>query len=111
MKIMTVKINQDSWEIRMLKPDKKKLNPHEGSMFLGLTEYQKGIISLRKGLSRSETRATIIHELSHAFLFSFGYRVDDEESMCNFWGAQGDAICSMADKIMEKVGLCYQRMK
>lgn len=111
MKIATVKINQDTWKVRMVEPDKKKMNPNEENVYLGLTEYQKGVINLRKGLSKSMIRSTVIHELTHAFIYSYGYQIDGEEVMCNFWGAQGDAILHMTNEIMKKVDVCCQRKK
>lgn len=79
-----------------MKPDKDSYN-------LGLTEYADGIISIRKGLNERTTRSTVIHELTHAFMFAFGYTIEGEEAMCDFFGSQGDDIIKMANSIMRGV--------
>lgn len=100
---MKVKINKDIWKVKMVRPDKKKMNPSEESYNLGLTEYKENVINIRKGMTKSVTRSTVIHELVHAFLFSYGNSVEGEEQMCDFFGAHADEIIRLADQIM-KVG-------
>lgn len=100
---MKIKIHDDIWKVRMVDSDKKKLNPDSNHINLGLTEYTKGVISIRKGMQKSVTRSTVIHELTHAFLFSYGHTVEGEEAMCDFFGVHGDEIISLADQIMKEV--------
>jgi hypothetical protein len=54
-------------------------------------------------MTRSVTRATVTHELVHAFLFSYGNTVEGEEQMCDFFGVHGDEIMRLTDEIMEGV--------
>lgn len=77
-----------------MKPDKDSYN-------LGLTEYVDGVIRIRKGMNQKTTRSTVIHELTHAFIFAFGYTIEGEEAICDFFGSQGDEIIQMADSIMK----------
>ncbi len=100
--MLKIKIHNDTWKIKVVDRNKKKMNPGEGELNLGLTEYEKNCISIRNGMKRSVTRSTVIHELTHAFLFSYGNKVEDEEQMCDFFGVHGDEIVSLADRIMEK---------
>ena len=83
--------------------DSRKMRPDEGHYNLGLTEYADGVIRIRKGLNERITRSTVIHELTHAFMFAFGYTIEGEEAMCDFFGSQGDDIIKMADLIMKGV--------
>jgi len=99
---MKVVINGYQFRVRFLDGKKKKMNPSKDHYNLGLTEYVDGIINIRKGMNRQTTRTTVIHELTHAFMFAFGYTIEGEEAMCDFFGAQGDAIVSLADEIMKK---------
>lgn len=62
----------------------KKMNPDPNSYNFGLTEYKELLISIMDGRSESVTRSTLIHELVHAFLFSYGHTVEGEEAMCDF---------------------------
>lgn len=100
---MQIKINNDLWRIKLIDRDKKKMNPGKGHIYMGLCEYEKLIINIRKGMADSVTRSTIIHELVHAFLFSYGNSVDGEEQMCDFFGAHGEEIARFADRIMKEV--------
>ncbi len=70
-----------------------------------------GIISIRKGLNERTTRSTVIHELTHAFMFAFGYTIEGEEAMCDFFGSQGDDIIKMADSIMKAIRMKGVKMK
>lgn len=100
---MEIKINADTWKIEALDGEDEKLHPKTDAYNLGLTEYCTNTISIRKGMTASVTRSTVIHELVHAFIFSYGYHVKGEEPMCDFFGSLGDSILELADKIMKGV--------
>lgn len=98
---MKVLINGCPFKVKFVDGGSRKMKPDKDSYNLGLTEYVDSVISIRKGLNERTTRSTVIHELTHAFMFAFGYAVEGEEAMCDFFGAQGDAIIQMTDTIME----------
>lgn len=106
MKSMKIKIHKDVWKVKLTDGDKKKMTPDKNSYNLGLTEYGKQTINIRKGLSLSVARSTVIHELVHAFLFSYGNTVEGEEQMCDFFGVHADDILTLTDQIMERVVKC-----
>ena len=106
MKSMKIKIHKDVWKVKLTGGDKKKMTPDEKSYNLGLTEYGKQTINIRKGLSLSVARSTVIHELVHVFLFSYGNTVEGEEQMCDFFGVHADDILTLTDQIMERVVKC-----
>ena len=99
---MKIKIHKDVWKVKLTDGDKKKMTPDKNSYNLGLTEYGKQTINIRKGLSLSVARSTVIHELVHAFLFSYGNTVEGEEQMCDFFGVHADDILTLTDQIMER---------
>lgn len=101
---MEVFINGYPFRIEFVDGDIDKMNPDKNHYNLGLTEYCDGVINIRKGLNDQTTRSTVIHELVHAFIFAFGYTVEGEEAMCDFFGAQADVILRLANQIMEKGG-------
>lgn len=98
---MKIKIHNDFWKIKLTNERKKKMTPDKDHYNLGLTEYSKLLINIRTGLPASVARSTLIHELTHAFLFSYGNQVEGEEQMCDFFGVHGDEIIALADQIME----------
>lgn len=100
---MKIKIHKDVWKVKLTDGRKKKMIPDEDHYNLGLCEYTNLTINIRTGLAESVARATVIHELVHAFLFSYGNVVESEEQMCDFFGVHGDEIVTLADKIMKGV--------
>lgn len=50
MKSMKIKIHKDVWKVKLTDGDKKKMTPDKNSYNLGLTEYGKQTINIRKGL-------------------------------------------------------------
>lgn len=108
---MDVRINGYPFKVKFVDADKPKMNPDKGHYNFGLTEYIDGVISIRKGLNYRATRSTVIHELTHAFLFAFGYTIEGEEAMCDFFGSQGDDIIKMADSIMKAKKMKGMKMK
>lgn len=100
---MKIRIHNDVWKVKLVSENRKKMNPESGSYNLGLTEFNKSIINIRSGMSESVTRSTVIHELVHAFLFSYGNEIEGEEQMCDFFGVHADEIVALADKVMEGV--------
>lgn len=103
MKIMKIKIHNDIWKVEMVNADAKKMNPDEDHYNFGLTEYKELLISIMEGRCASVTRSTVIHELVHAFIFSYGHTIESNEAMCDFFGVHGDEIIYFADQIMKEL--------
>lgn len=100
---MRFKANNLTWNIDFVNEDKSLMNSDNG-MYFGLTEYQSQQISIRTGLSKEMTRETVIHELVHCFLFSFGvcgFGSLNEEQVCNFVGSHLDKIHDITEKFMK----------
>ena len=105
---MTIKIHNYKWKVKFV-PDCAL----DGTVCLGLTEYLKQTIKIRKGMSKEMTKATVIHELVHAFLFCYGLTAEayDEEKMCEFFGTHADEIMSLTEKIMRGITWTQNRPK
>ena len=100
---MNFVVNNLEWTMNFVDADKAFLNEN-GNTILGLTEYVSQTISIRKGMSEQLTRNTVIHELCHCFLFSFGFCSEsyDEEAICNLFGSHADSILELTDEFMEE---------
>lgn len=98
-------VNNLEWEMNFEDGDTVHLNQDDDTI-LGLTEYIEQTISIRKGMSDQLTRTTVIHELCHCFLFSYGFCAGsyDEEAVCNLFGSHADAILSLTDKFLKERG-------
>lgn len=100
---MKIKIHNDIWKVKLTDGNKKKMTPDKDHYNLGLAEYDTLTINIRTGLPESVARSTVIHELVHAFMFSYGNQVEGEEQMCDFFGVHGDEIIMLTDRIMKGV--------
>ena len=100
---MNIKIHNDTWNVKLTNANKKKMTPDKNHYNLGLAEFDTLTINIRTGLAKSVARSTVIHELVHAFMFSYGNQVEGEEQMCDFFGVHGDEIIMLADQIMKGV--------
>lgn len=100
---MEVLINGYPFAVEFVDGDIEKMNPEKDRINLGLTEFVEAKINIRKGMNLITTRSTVIHELIHAFIFAFGYTVENEEAMCNFFGSQADEIMRLTNEIMKGV--------
>lgn len=100
---MKIKIHNDIWKVKLTDANRKKMTPDKNHYNLGLTEYDRLVINIRTGLAESVARSTVIHELVHAFKFSYGNQVEGEEQMCDFFGVHGDEIIMLTDQIMKGV--------
>lgn len=100
---MKFKINGLIWEIQFVRRADERLSS-DGSECLGVTYFNDLKIFVDQSLSMELLRQTIIHELIHAFTFSFGVHLvaneDTEESVCDFMGAHLDEIHEVADRLV-----------
>lgn len=100
---MKAKINKFYFVIREMK-DESELQADEGVVLLGITNYLKQEIILRSGMSKALLYETLIHELTHAFLFSYGYsnvETFNHEQICEFVGCYAGDIIKTADKYIK----------
>ena len=64
--------------------------------------YNKEILIL-DSLYPTDTFSTIVHELTHAFIFEYGFNdiMFDEEDLCAFMGAYIGQIFEFANRILD----------
>lgn len=85
---MKFKVNGLDWEIQY--KDSEHMDMNDGDyVFLGTTKIPEQVIWIRTGMTEILTRRTVIHELCHCFLFSYGCKDTcyDEEQLCDFVGS------------------------
>lgn len=96
---MTITINNFNWTVSFVQSfDKEKF---------GTTRYLTQEIQVLDSLSMEETRRTMIHELVHAFMQSYGFNQIDEwdtEVVCDFISTYADSIVKMTDEVMIGLG-------
>ena len=73
---------------------------------IGLTDYKNQKIFLLKSLSNEQKLLTLKHELTHAFLWAYGFgpivHKLSNETVCDFVAIYSKEINNLAEKYMEK---------
>ena len=98
-------INGIIWQIKYATPGSLNLRRSDGSETVGVTNLNDGVIYLSTALSGSFLRKVLIHELTHAAMFSYGIVVDidTEELICDLIASHGDEIIGLADGIFKRI--------
>lgn len=98
------------WAVSAVETDNEGLKAENGEPSLGVTYYRTCHIYIDKTMQPALIRSTVIHELVHAFTFTYGVHLEadekSEEPVADFFGAFGDEIIATADKIMKGVFEC-----
>ena len=97
------KINDRKWKLKLVKDNDKVLEKTDDEMSVcGITHFSKATIYINQEIDKDVMRDTIIHELTHAFLFVYGFgQVENftEEMVCDIMGAYATDIIILADAI------------
>lgn len=97
-------INGLNWKIVFTENDNDLIV--NSSVRLGVTDRNRLTIFLYDGLKGKLLRKVLIHELTHAWLFSYDYNLDveTEEMLCEFLDTYAENIIDEADEYLENKG-------
>lgn len=98
----TVKINGLKWKIFFVASESPKLTDEDNKRnILGITYFRECEIYIDKNLSKPLRRQTVIHELVHALLFSYGIDIEGatEENVCDLIGAHLDELVRLNEAV------------
>lgn len=101
---MTFEINSIPWTIQMESANNPMFTDNSDNEYFGFCIYSTQTIILRNDMPTELLEQTLIHELTHAVVFSFGlsgYEFD-EEKMCNFVGAHLKQIHRITKRYMKE---------
>lgn len=95
-----VKINNIDWEIKLVD------EIEDG--WWGATNRELNTIEIKKGLSSYVTNSTILHELVHAYIESYGFfynrnRKLNEEDLCEFIACNMKSLVDIYNDALEKI--------
>ena len=98
---MRVKINNNNYDICFVNPNDENLKMSDGEYHSGVTDFITKTIYISNVLIDDSLRYTIIHELTHAMIDSYGFlQVDwDDEIVADFVGNYLPNIINLLDKI------------
>lgn len=98
---MRAYINGYEWEI-VFTDSESDLARSDGSIALGVTDKNTGYIYLSLHLKGALLRKVLLHELCHAFIFSYGYylTVAEEEFLCSFIDTYAYDLVSLSNNLL-----------
>lgn len=101
-------INGLEWELVDNKGTSKKLQTDPALTTLGKACNAELKIRMHRDLDDELYKQSLIHELVHAFIFSYGVHIPKglsedelEEIMCDFYGSHGSDIMRIANTLYE----------
>lgn len=102
---MKLKILDIEWDVHFLDYQNELLKLN-GQPCFGTTCYEMNSIYIRDEMNEAMTRRTLMHELCHAYSFSYGVpfpkNCDEiEEIVCDFIGTYGNMMIADCNKIMD----------
>lgn len=97
-------VNGIYWKIKYTY-DVNELRRDNGTIALGVCVRNKLTIYIYKGLSYNLQNKVLIHEITHAYIFSYGYMIteEEEELICEIVSEYGENIIKDSKKILEKI--------
>lgn len=101
---MELKINNNTYKIFFVNPDDKKIQIEDEDFNLGITDFTKKEIYIANNLNKDTLRYTLIHELTHAVIDSYGFlQVEwNDEIIADFMGNYLLTILELIDEIENK---------
>lgn len=92
-----LKLNNELWNIKIVKPYDKNLMRSDGSYTLGVTDDNVKTIFISDGLDCDILKKVLIHECIHALMFSMDIYIDiyQEECLCNAIAEYGQYILNV----------------
>lgn len=102
---MKVKIKDYDYEI-VEEEDGNNVYIDGEEMRLGLCDFINQKIYIHKNIRRERKYKTLVHELTHAFLESYGFIQEsyDEEQLCEIMALYSNEINDICDKYFEQRG-------
>lgn len=106
MKYVKIAINNLTWKVYFVKNGDSHLEQNENEQNVcGITHFSDLKIYINKDINYDLIERTIRHELTHAYLFSYGmgqYETFTEENVCDIVETYGKSICLATDVLMSE---------
>lgn len=95
---MEIKINNESWKIIE--------KTYDDVTCAGNCDYNNQIIELSTNQTKSMKKRTLIHELTHLFMWEYGHNQQDRsfthEDVCEIMSAFSEKILEITNNYIEK---------
>lgn len=99
---MYININGIDWNVVRVNPYNINLFNNDGTLTIGMTDTYLKTIFINDKLKGLLLRKVLIHELVHAWIFSYGIILtkQQEEFMCDFIATNSDDILNKVDELI-----------
>lgn len=96
-------VNNQEWELVLVKPNSKELVRSNGTITIGMTDNNQKKVFINNRLSDYMFDKCFAHELCHVYAFSFDYFMDieTEEIVADFFSLFGRSIIYQLDDFIE----------
>ena len=94
-------INGYDWNIVFCRRGSEELRRSDGSITVGVTDWNDRTVYLSDMLKGAFLRKVFIHEVCHCAVFSYGISLslEQEEFLCDFVASYGDEIFRIVDDL------------
>lgn len=102
-------INGYNWDIVWLSPNSDNLRRSDGSITVGMTDWNTKCVYLAKSLKGAFLRRVLAHELCHCFCFSYNISIpiEQEEFMADWISLYGTDLVYLLDDLMQTMKKAY----
>lgn len=96
-------INGIEWEIAWENPNSNTLRRSDGSITVGVTDWNERCIYLSNALYGAFLRRVMAHELCHCFCFSYGVSmpIEEEERLADWISLYGTELVYLLDDLIK----------
>lgn len=100
MKEIVVEINGLKWTVKKV----ESIESDDDDLILGQTKFVEQLVLIAENLSAEQEERILIHEFTHAYIFSFGIHTENlnEESMCDFIAFNATNVIQLAKYVAAK---------
>lgn len=101
-----IRINGCNWRVAFVPGNSRKLIRQDGSRTIGMCDCNDMAIYLFDGLHGALLKKVMLHEVTHAAIFSYGVYMDleQEELFCDLLSTYGEEIIDVVDGFFSALG-------
>lgn len=106
---MKFTVNNQEWELVLVKSNSKELMRSDGSITIGMTDNLQRKVFINNRLNDYMFDKCLAHELCHVFAFSFDYSmpIEVEETVADFFSLFGRDMIKLLDDLTSILKKAY----
>ncbi len=107
--VIMFNINGYEWNMKFVKPNSDYLMRSDGSITVGMTDWQDRTVYLSNSLHGAFLRRVLAHELCHCFCFSYSISmpIEEEEYLADWISLYGTELVYLLDDLMQTIKKAY----